>query len=355
MVETLHSFIAVESLPRDWIDTAFLRLLFQNLIVEERPDIRDATLKTWRMALSIEGSTTETIVSPQVILEWYAILMTPLGVAIDPSTFYRPSEPTNGGLLPERHNVDKNMLSQDLALISVEITLKARVAAATALAHLISFWPGGLETSDALFQPILTHYVESSSMLQKFLGAVVAEEWAHDYERMSPSGPLLKEKSALAKDVSLKTLAWLQGPPPPAYHEMTVMLIRIHTDCVALLHSFNQDCKLPMSSIPFLGTEIDVTGTNPQAFTIETAQAACGPMFTRLKESLGRTKKRELAAISEKRTAIVANIDRYNEVKAQHDTRVSAAFAAAFVAFKSTPDKVSPIVKGVMNGIKVRQ
>ncbi|KAF9049234.1 SNF2 superfamily chromatin remodeling protein [Hymenopellis radicata] len=333
VVVTLHSFIAVESLPRDWIDTAFLRLLFQNLIVEERPDIRDATLQTWRMALSVEGPATETI--------WYAIMMTPLGVAIDPSTFYRPSEPTNGELLPEH-----------LALISVEITLKARVAAATALAHLITFWPGEIEASDSLFQPILTHYIESSSMLQKFLGAVVAEEWAHDYETMSPSGPPLNEKSALAKEVSVKTLAWLQGPPPPAYHEMTVMLIRIHTDCVALLHSFNQDCKLPMSSIPFLGTEIDVTGTNPQAFTIETAQAACGPMFTRLKESLGRTKKRELAAISEKRVAIMANIDRYTEVKAQHDTRVSAAFAAAFVAFKSTPDKVSPIVKGVMNGIK---
>jgi TATA-binding protein-associated factor len=33
---------------------------------------------------------------------------------------------------------------------------------------------------------------------------------------------------------------------------------------------------------------------------------------------------------------------------------VCAAFAAAYVALKNTPDKVSPIVKGVMNGIKVR-
>ncbi|KAF9019159.1 hypothetical protein BDZ89DRAFT_1139528 [Hymenopellis radicata] len=273
-VVTLHSFIAVESLPRDWIDTAFLRLLFQNLIVEERPDIRDATLQTWRMG---------------------------------------------------RRSCDGNVLSQDLALISLEITLKARVAA-TALAHLITFWPGEIVTSDSLFQPILTHYIESSSILQKFLGAVVAEEWAHDYERMSPSGPPLDEKSALAKEVSVKTLAWLQGPAP-------VMT----------------DCKLPMSSIPFLGTEIDVTGTNPEAFTIETAQAACGPMFTRPKESLGRTKKRELAAISEKRVAIMANIDRYNEVKAQHDTRVSAAFAAAFVAFRVRLTMSFTLSRGIKN------
>ena len=41
----------------------------------------------------------------------------------------------------ERHNVDKNMLAQDLSLITVEVTLKARVAGATALAYLIVFWP----------------------------------------------------------------------------------------------------------------------------------------------------------------------------------------------------------------------
>ena len=40
----------------------------------------------------------------------------------------------------ERHNVDKNMLAQDLALVPVETVLKARVAAAAALAHVIASW-----------------------------------------------------------------------------------------------------------------------------------------------------------------------------------------------------------------------
>ena len=41
------------------------------------------------------------------------------------------------------------------------------------------------------------------------------------------------------------------------------------------------------------------------------------------------------------------------EVKAQYDVRVAAAFAAAFIALRGTPDKVSLIVKGIMNSIKV--
>jgi len=190
-------------------------------------------------------------------------------------------------------------------------------------------------------------------MLQKFLTAIISEEWARQHDLTSDAAVSLIERSPLAKELSTTTLAWLQEKPPPSYHEMAIALSRIHTDCIALLQSFDTECKLPRSSIPFLGTEIDITGNKPGCFTIETAQAAVGPMYTKLKDSLGRTKKREVGLIAEKRTKILATIDRYIEVKAQHDIRVSAAFAAAFVAFGSTPDKVSPVVKGIMNGIKV--
>ena len=136
--------MAVPSLPRDWVNTPFLSLLFQNLICEERSDIRDLSLSAWQTALSILGDSPgrmENVVTQQLILDWYATMMTPLGVAVDSSAFYNPSVPANGAVLAERHNVDKNMLSQDLSLISVEVTLKARVAAATALAYLIIYWP----------------------------------------------------------------------------------------------------------------------------------------------------------------------------------------------------------------------
>ena len=105
--------------------------------------------------------------------------------------------------------------------------------------------------------------------------------------------------------------------------------------------------------IPVLPMEIDLSGTKPDSFSLATAESAVGEIFSKLKDSLGRTKRKEVASIVEKRKAVAATIERYKQVKTQHDIRVSAAFAAAFVALKSTPDKVSPIVKGIMNGIKV--
>lgn len=137
--------MTVSSLPRDWIATPFLRLLFQNLIAEERPDIRSVSLTSWRTALEVVSSTPgliKKIVKQQTVLEWYAVLMTPLGVPIDTATFHHPAFAEDGpDGAPERHNVDKNMLIQDLSLISSEIIIQARIAAATALAYLIIYWP----------------------------------------------------------------------------------------------------------------------------------------------------------------------------------------------------------------------
>ncbi|PCH38434.1 SNF2 chromatin remodeling protein [Wolfiporia cocos MD-104 SS10] len=353
VIKTLTTFMTVPTLPKDWITLPYLRLLYQNLIVEERSDIRDATLSAWQLVLPLLGSVsgwTESLITQQVLLEWYAVLMTPLGLPLDASTFYDPVVAAAPDGLAERHNVDKNMLLQDLALISVEIVLKARIAAASALAQIIAFWPNSL---DDMFRPILVHYVDSTSMLQKFLAAIISEEWAREYDvRAEKGAQLLTEKSSLAAEVSSKTLAWLQADPPAAYHEMAFTLARIHGECYNLLQSFAYDCKISHSAIPSLGTEVDVTGTKPDCFTIHTAQAAVGDMFTKLKDMLGRTKKRELAIIKEKRVKVISSIERYIEVKAQYDVRVAAAFAAAFVAFKSIPDKVSPIVKGIMNSIK---
>jgi Domain of unknown function (DUF3535) len=146
----------------------------------------------------------------------------------------------------------------------------------------------------------------------------------------------------------------LQGEPPAAYHEMAFTLARIHGECTNLLQSFAFDCKVPWAEIPTLSTEIDLTGSKQGGFSLASAEATVEGDYTKLKDRLGKTKKRELAVIAEKRKTVISSIERYKEVKMQHDIRVCAAFAAAYVALKNTPDKVSPIVKGVMNGIKVR-
>jgi len=157
VVKTLHSFMVVPTLPKDWIATPFASLLFQNLICEERSDIRDASLSAWRTALTMLSEAPgrmENVVTPQLILDWYEIMMTPVGIAVNVSKFYNPATHVEGTAPPERHNVDKNMLAQDLSLITVEVTLKARVATATGLAYLMICWPTEVSILLALFSDL---------------------------------------------------------------------------------------------------------------------------------------------------------------------------------------------------------
>ncbi len=197
-------------------------------------------------------------------------------------------------------------------------------------------------------------------MLQKFLMAVIVEERAHMYEEISAikvteTGERVRALIAsnrLARELGVIMGKWLQSEPPVAHHEMLIHLSLIHGDCGALLQSFAYDCKIPQTLIPVLSPNIDINCTDEGGFNITVAERVVGPIFTELKATLGRSKKKEVIYLQDKRLRIDSSIKHYDEVKVQHDVRVSAAFACAYVALKHSPQKVSPIVKGIMNGIK---
>lgn len=125
------------------MDAPLLRLLFQNLIVEDRLDVREATTKAWMKCLHLlekDNSNRLVQVASPHISKWFTILNSPIGFAIDVSLFWsaKVSLSGQGGYV---HNVDKAILAQDLSLVSVEAVMRGRVAGAVALGALIATWP----------------------------------------------------------------------------------------------------------------------------------------------------------------------------------------------------------------------
>jgi TATA-binding protein-associated factor len=153
VITTLHSFLLVDELPKDWLSSAFLCLLFQNLLVEERAHIRDATLSIWRTAvgyLSSMENVLPAIVSSPLISDWYALMLQPWGHPLDTSLFFQL--PPHGsqanldhGRVQEKHNVDKAMLGQDVGLVTAEVIWESRIACAQAMGYLIAIWPNASE------------------------------------------------------------------------------------------------------------------------------------------------------------------------------------------------------------------
>lgn len=159
VVNTFVSFLNVRALVGEWISQHFVRLLFQNIIVEEKNDIREASFTAWKasidcltqMPIGDDGNSDITmlgtngqarlksrleIIIPDALLPWFTVLMNPIGVPLDPGQFYQP---LNGPAL--LHNVDKPMLAQDLSLVSEEWIMRGRVTACKAMGYLMAVWP----------------------------------------------------------------------------------------------------------------------------------------------------------------------------------------------------------------------
>ncbi|EJD46099.1 SNF2 superfamily chromatin remodeling protein [Auricularia subglabra TFB-10046 SS5] len=354
VVKTLHSFLMVPNLPRDWISQPFLCLLVQNLVVEEREDIRTATLQAWRTAVDIlsqDAALLQAFTPNPVLMVWFEIFMSPIGQKLPVAKFYHPIVGEKG--YPEKHNVDKHMINQELALICVEDILRTRLAGAQALAFLMARWPA--ETRDTAFGDLLRHYTGSTSMLQKMLGAVIVEEWARQIEADSDAEkptPLVTI-SPLADDMGKAMQAFLEGPLPLSYHEQFTPLCSLMTECTSLMQGLVTRCKVATTKVPTVPQLVNLEAEREGTFTISTATDIAKKTFSKIvKESLGRTKRKEVALLEEQRKKLEAAVDAYNETKSQYDTRVCAAYAAAVISLRLPPAKLSPIIKGIMTGIK---
>lgn len=201
-----------------------------------------------------------------------------------------------------------------------------------------------------MFGGLLRHYVVSASMLQRLLTATIVEEWAREAE--SQSTPILSTCPFL-EDLGQIMLTFLDGSTPDFYHEMALSLNRLFQECVGLMNAFATECRVPSSKIPYLGKTIDITGqgNDPDTFTLSKARLAVEYHYTKLRASLGRTKKKDL--LEERRKTVMASIAQYEATKSRHDLRVSAAFAAAVVALRVQMPKLTPIIKSLTAGVRV--
>ncbi|KAF8334134.1 uncharacterized protein EI90DRAFT_3051180 [Cantharellus anzutake] len=349
VVNTLHNFLSAPNFPDDWIDPPLMRLLMQNLVVEDRTDVRGVTLQVWRMCIAkLDASPPrlQMTVGP-FIRDWFSLVMAPLGTPMDAALFYRPRSDADQG-----HNVDKNMLLQDLSLVSSETLLRARVVACKALAIALSVWP--VEEQQELFGVFLEFYMDSASMLQQFLAATIVQEWAveADSTKSSAAESKLVSASPLAFAMVTRFFKYLQSDPPSSYYEMYALLSRIANDCRGLFAQFVTDGKVPPAKIPELPAKVDAFGREQGGFTLSTANETVQSSFEMLKGHIAKSRKKELPALETKRKNIMFSIKQYQETKEQHDSRVAAAVAGALIALHTMPTKLNPVIRSVMNGVK---
>ncbi|KAI8070902.1 hypothetical protein BC940DRAFT_294717 [Gongronella butleri] len=411
VLNTLATFLSCATAP-EWVDERVYRLVFQNLLVEEKPDIIKLTLQVWT-ALTIGGQTDQAIVlqgSQTYLGAWFELAMTPIGQPLDaPTHFYKPPgvfgfdrtaaaakkntassnnsnsakktdiRVDNGAAKDEdlAHNLDASMIAQDLSLVSPDAIMRGRVACGRALGMIMSCWPD--ESMEMSYQEVLLSLSSSQWAIKRQLGALVMDEWAKavlkqryqmdTIDNPLPSHAVLASAHTFPRVMSEAMIKNLteQTKPPPAnataanaafYFELVHLLKRIRGESQALLNAFSEAGGNNVPTLP-----PHVVGDAPpeyqgDVFHIDTAtwvvSTAYDPLIKNLPPKTAK-KKAILQGIEDRQRRVVASIGFYADLKEKIERRVFAATAGAVVSLGALPKVLSPLVRSIMNSIKFEE
>lgn len=167
-------------------------------------------------------------------------------------------------------------------------------------------------------------------MLQRFVAAAVIAEWA---------GRLTQPVTHTFFTSSAFTLlAILEGEPPSSYTETSGQATSLATDCQRLASAYSTT------------TEV-ISPTSP---SLEAVERLRGPLYTIALTAVKKQPKKA-AALEEKRRRVDASLTAFKAAKERADVQLYAVVAEAVIALQATPSKLNPLIRSLMNSVKVRR
>ncbi|GAA6059472.1 hypothetical protein JCM10212_005411 [Sporobolomyces blumeae] len=346
VLNTIHVFLVLSTLDAStWIDARLYKLLFQNLVLEERPEIRAASHDAFSRCLSVATGSGEKLaaltreVSP-LLPTWFAILRSPIGVPLNPAWFWSARESLAGPNVGVVYNVDRPMLNQDLALVSPDVVLRGKTGAAKAVGELMSVWP--TELVEPTFSPYVEPDLIANSALQRFLAATIVEEWAAATSRTSAVDASSPFVSRLVS--TLHTL--IASELPHDVSELLPIINRLRADSVALYTTFAGPAKVPQAKLPSIPESPDFSSASARQ-VVNSYPALLGHIG--LKPA---ARKNILPQLEERFRKVDSGLAYFDATRAKHERMVSAALGGAVIALGAIPAKITPLIKSVTSSIK---
>jgi TATA-binding protein-associated factor len=274
---------------------------------------------------------------------WYQMIMTPPGARLDASLFTKVAKASTA------HNVDKPMMEGDLSLLDAEAVMETRLAAAKALA--------GLQKC-LVFQVRPTCPIRSQTDKQDnellLLKSYLASPSAHQVYMASSIVTESDSATPISGEITTLLLGYFERPRPATYSEMSALLKRIQIDCQALMQAFNTEAKVSKDRIPTIPTTVDPLSTSSSTFSLATAQMVISKHFDALCSLLSKhAAKNVLPSLKDRQMRIMISVGKYGVMKERYDTQVMAGIGGALVALGSLPAKIGPVVKAIMDSVKV--
>lgn len=397
VLRTMLEFLSIDDhTTKKWISERTLRLIFQNILLEQNPDILALSQQVYAKLLE-ELDHNDLLPNMDVCVGSHyqpllTLLMTPIGIARhnyqmntnlimrpsgklvgaardglpspddlmeieEPDTETRPrkrkspADPKPKSDIPFdglKVNIDAPMYKGDVMLVGYDTLIRNRTHAAAAFGSALSYITN-TEVLTHVFS-ILLHYLGVAHATPRLLVGLVLEEYASSLRARQLPVP----EAALGTFVD-PLMNVLSAPELlPFFREISPTLKTVRTACLQLFDVFITSAKVAPAKIPQLAVVVQgEPDAGPGAFGVENAEKIVTETFDKLKKSLSPTYRMSAnTALEDAKHRITLAIDETKAARTARTTSILAAHAAAILALSGVPKKLNPIIRSLMDSIK---
>ncbi|KAI2612792.1 uncharacterized protein GGS25DRAFT_135703 [Hypoxylon fragiforme] len=384
VLKALMTFVNLGVESQGWLDGRILRLTFQNILVERDSETLKMSMELWSALVRCLAKSPDTLgreFAPHIDA-LMQLTLHPVGVPRNPipmngALFQKPSGGTYSvpGFAPsstrkgseadgERatkrrkkstktddptplihsHDLDGHMMQGDVDLVGMDTLIRSRVSAATAMGLIMSLVPTQyLDSYDATLVPGFTSSYSSTQLA----ACVVIDEYARSCTHSQvQSSRYVDELQRM-----------IDSDRPSQYRDLVSYVQRVRSQCQQLMNLFRDHGKVAQHKLPILAVVVQGEAeAGPGAFSLSAADKYVNEDYERLKKIMAPA-QRLIASqqLNEARVATVSAIEEAQSIKETRDVRIKAAAACALIAMKVLPKKPSPLIKAIMDSIKLEE
>lgn len=398
VLKTLYAFLQIEDdSTKDWITGKVFRLIFQNLLLEQNPDVAEWSNKVYqRLLKEVEkgghGTMDELFHDNwEPLLE---LLVTPIGIArfnysMNTSCILRPSGNTlatsdikltgfnvSENQHKEHHHghkrkcpstdtseskigipdseydlhvdIDAPIINGDLTLVSRDVLVKTRLAAASALGETLARY----QTDDELSKVCkkMHGYLKDPFFTSQLFTSIVVEEYCKACKGLG------KEPSSIVKDVFVSSFMDTLKDPSllGSFREFVPTLKGLRTRCLQLFDVFREVGHVSNSKLPTLPVVVEgERDAGPDAFNIGLAEKVVGEWYKKIFGSMSALYRiSSVQALGDAKYGINVAIDEAKAAKSSRTVSILSSFAAGYVELAGVPKKLNPVIRAVIDSIK---
>ncbi|GMM57508.1 DNA-binding ATPase [Maudiozyma humilis] len=380
VLNLLLAFLSIkDDSTKNWINGKIFRLMFQNILLEQKPDILDLSFTVYTSLLSqYKSKHTEKSLDHvfskhlQPILH---LLNTPIGqngknynmeaqFILKPSQHYQLhaekkrtiSETVSESDIPvpkssERINIDAPMIAGDVTLLGPDVIVNTRVMAARAFGLSLAMFQDS--TLSSFFSNVLVRCFDLPYATPRMLAGVILSEFCIAWPKNNPERGDLP--GFVSEVFSESINSQLSDPSRlPMFRELVPSLKALRTQCQSLLTTFVDVGMLPQHKLPRIAIVVQgETEAGPQAFTIDTAEKVCDEYYPKLFKAMSNSYK-VLAKkpLEDARYRLQMAIEATKETSKARSTSVLSNYASSIVLINGVPLKLNPVIRSLMDSVK---